>query len=304
MVDAPGEDRDRPLSPGRAGRPQDLLRAAGWMAVALGSFALLAVSARELLDTMSAFQILFARSAIGLAIVVTYGLLVGEPFHRSRRLRLHALRNVVHYAAQVCWVIAIGLLPLAVVFALEFTTPVWAALLAALVLGERLDRGRVVAIGLGLGGILIILRPGYLPLDPAILVPLAAALGFAVQLTATKALTRTDTTLTIIFFMMASQLVLGALPAAWTWAPIEAADLTWIIGVGISGLTAHIGLTRAFQQADLTLVLPMDFLRLPLIAAVGALAYAEPLDPLVFLGAALIFFGNWISLRRQVRAKG
>lgn len=287
-------------SSGAAG-PNHLLRAAGWMAVALVSFALLAVSARELLDTMSAFQILFIRSAIGLAIVVAYGLIVGEPFVRTTRLPLHLVRNVFHYGGQVCWVAAIGLLPLAVVFALEFTTPVWAALLAAFVLGERLDRGRILAIGLGFIGILIILRPGYLPLDPALLVPLLAALGFSVQLTATKALTRTDTTLAIMFYMMLSQLILGALPAGWTWAALARADLPWIAGVGIAGLTAHIGLTRAFQNADLTLVLPMDFLRLPLIAAVGALAYAEPFDPLVLLGAALIFFGNYLSLRRQIR---
>lgn len=291
------------MTPPGGASPSHLLRAAGWMAVALGSFALLAVSARELLDTMSAFQILFLRSAIGLGIVVGYGLLAGEPFHRSARLPLHALRNVVHYAAQVCWVTAIGLLPLAVVFALEFTTPVWAALLAALVLGERLDRGRITAIAMGFVGILVILRPGYLPLDPAIVVPLLAALGFSVQLTATKALTRTDTTLTIMFYMMLCQLVLGLLPAGWTWRAIAPADLPWIAGVGVTGLTAHIGLTRAFQNADLTLVLPMDFLRLPLIAAVGALAYAEPLDPLVFIGAGLIVLGNYQSLRRQQRGR-
>jgi drug/metabolite transporter (DMT)-like permease len=289
------------VTPAATTAPGELLKAAGWMAVALASFVLLAVSARELLDTMSAFQILFLRTLIGLGLIVLFGLAAGQTFHRTARLRLHLLRNVFHYAGQVCWVIAIGLLPLAVVFALEFTTPIWAALLAALTLGERLDRGRVLAIALGFVGILVILRPGYLPLAPAIVVPLLAALGFSVQLTATKALTRTDTTLTIMFYMMLSQLVLGALPAGWTWSGIAPADLPWIAGVGVAGLTAHLGVTRAFQHADLTLVLPMDFLRLPLIALVGALAYAEPFDPAVLAGAGLIVLGNYQSLRGHRR---
>ena len=284
-----------------AGAPGELLKAAGWMAVALASFVLLAVSARELLDTMSAFQILFLRTVIGLGLIVGFGLLTRQTFHRTARLRLHLVRNVFHYAGQVCWVIAIGLLPLATVFALEFTTPIWAAILAWLTLGERLDRGRLLATLLGFAGILIILRPGVLPLDMRVLVPVAAALGFSVQLTATKALTRTDSTLTIMFYMMLSQLVLGALPAGWTWSGIAPADLPWIAGVGVAGLTAHLGVTRAFQHADLTLVLPMDFLRLPLIALVGALAYAEPFDPAVLAGAGLIVLGNYQSLRGHRR---
>jgi drug/metabolite transporter (DMT)-like permease len=281
-----------------AGAPGELLKAAGWMAVALASFVLLAVSARELLDTMSAFQILFLRTVIGLGLIVGFGLLTRQTFHRTARLRLHLVRNVFHYAGQVCWVIAIGLLPLATVFALEFTTPIWAAILAWLTLGERLDRGRLLATLLGFAGILIILRPGVLPLDMRVLVPVAAALGFSVQLTATKALTRTDSTLTIMFYMMLSQLVLGALPAAWTWSGLAAGDWPWILGVGVTGLTAHVGVTRAFRHADLTLVLPMDFLRLPLVALVGALVYAEPFDPLVLAGAGLIVVGNYQSLRR------
>lgn len=282
-------------------RPADLLKAAGWMASALLSFALLAVAARELLDTMSAFQILFLRTVLGLGLVVAFGLMTRGDFHRTRHLPLHLLRNVFHYAGQVCWVLAIGLLPLADVFALEFTSPVWAALWAALFLGERLDGSRLLAIALGFAGILIILRPGYLPLDLEILVPIAAALGFSVQLTTTKALTRTDSTTTIMFYMMVMQLLLGAGPAAWTWVPITLPDLPWIAAVGVTGLTAHVGVTRAFHHADMTLVLPMDFLRLPLIAAVGALAYDEPLDLAVLLGAAVIFFGNYQNLRRHRR---
>lgn len=284
--------------------PTDLAKAAGWMVVALLSFALLAVSARQLLDTMGAFQILFLRSGVGLAMILAYALPRRPGFAHTARLRLHLLRNLFHYGGQVFWITALGLLPLAVVFAMEFTTPIWAAVMAVVFLGERLNRGRIVAIALGFAGILVILRPGSMPIAPEILVPLAAAVGFAVSVTATKGLTRSDPPVTILFYMLLIQLVLGAVPAGLTWQPVAAGDLPWLVVVAVTGLTAHYGMTRALQQADATLVVPMDFLRLPLIAVVGLVFYGEALDPGVLIGAALIFSGSYYSLGRERRAQG
>ena len=284
--------------------PVPLLKAAGWMGLALLSFALLAVSARQLIDTMGAFQILFLRSGIGLAMILAYALPRRPGFARTTRLRLHLLRNLFHYGGQVCWITALGLLPLAVVFAMEFTTPIWAAMLAAVFLGERLNRGRVVAIAVGFAGILVILRPGYVPIAPEILVPLAAAVGFAVNVTATKGLTRSDPPVTILFYMLLIQLLLGAVPAGLTWQPVSAGDLPWLVAAAVTGLSAHYGLTRALQQADATLVMPLDFLRLPLIAVVGLLFYGEALDPAVLAGAAMIFSGTYYSLSREGRGRG
>jgi drug/metabolite transporter (DMT)-like permease len=286
------------------GHAVQLLKAAGWMGLSLLSFTLLAVAARQLLDTMGPFQILFLRSGIGLALIVAFGLVRAPGFQRTRQLPLHLLRNLFHYGGQVCWVAALGLLPLATLFALEFTTPIWAALLLSLFLGERLDRNRAVAIGLGFVGILIILRPGWVPIGPGVLLALAAAIGFAVNLTATKGLLRGDRPVTILFYMLLIQLVLGALPAAFLWQPLAWADLIWLTLVAITGLSAHYGIQRAFQLADATVVLPMDFLRLPLIALVGFLLYGEALDLAVLVGAALIVGGNYQNLSRERRRRG
>jgi drug/metabolite transporter (DMT)-like permease len=278
-----------------------LAKAAAWMTLALISFALLAVAARQLLDTMQAFQILFLRSGIGLVIILAIAFAGGEKVHRTQRLRLHLLRNVFHYVGQVCWISAIGVLPLAVVFAFEFTTPIWAAILAIAFLGERLRGPRLVAIVAGFAGILVIVRPGLTEIDPAVLIALAAALGFAVNLIATKDLTRTDAPITILFYMLTIQLFLGAPLALITWQEVLWGDLPWLVLVAVCGLSAHYGITKAFQHAEATVVLPMDFLRLPLIAVVGFVVYAEPLDPAVFLGALLIFAGNYYNLRQEIR---
>jgi len=292
------------MTAAKQARSTDLVKAAGWMGLALLSFAVLAVSARQLLDTMGAFQILFLRSGVGLAMILAYALPRRPGFASTTRLRLHLLRNLFHYGGQVCWITALGLLPLAVVFAMEFTTPIWAAMLAVVFLGERLNRGRIVAIALGFAGILVILRPGSMPIAPEILVPLAAAVGFAVSVTATKGLTRSDPPVTILFYMLLIQVVLGALPAGLTWQPVAAWDLPWLVVIAVTGLTAHYGMTRALQQADAILVIPMDFLRLPLIAVVGLVFYREALDPAVLVGAALIFSGSYYSLSRERRSQG
>ena len=289
----------RDATPPQASRP--LALAAAWMGVALTSFALLAVSARELLDTMEPVQFLFLRTALGLPLLVPLAFWLAPGFYRTERLPLHLLRNLFHYGGQVCWITAIGILPLALVFALEFTTPVWAAVLALFFLGERLNRGRVVALVLGVAGVLVITRPGVQPIDLGVLIGLAAAVGFAVSLTATKGLTRYDGVFTILFWMLAMQLLIGLVPALLVWQPVAGVDALWLLVAAITGISAHLGIAKAFQHADATVVLPMDFLRLPLIALVGALFYGEGLDPWVIAGAALIFVGNEYSLRRERR---
>ena len=237
--------------------------------------------------------------------MIILALWVAPGFHRTARLRLHLLRNVFHYGGQVFWITAIGMLPLALVFALEFTTPIWAALLALVFLGERMNRGRLVALVLGLIGVLIMTRPGVEALDPGMLIGLAAAVGFAVSLTATKGLTRYDGVFTILFWMLVMQLIIGLVPALLVWQPLAWTDAPWLLVAAITGISAHLGIAKAFQYADATLVLPMDFLRLPLIALVGALFYGEGIDTWVMAGAFVIFIGNEYSLRRErAAAKG
>lgn len=271
------------------------------MGVALISFALLAVSARELLQGMEPVQFLWVRTLLGLPILIPLALWLAPGFHRTQQLPLHLLRNLFHYGGQVCWITAIGMLPLAMVFALEFTAPVWAALLALVFLGERLHRGRLTALILGLIGVLIMTRPGLQPLDLGILIGLAAAMGFAVSLTATKGLTRHDQVFTILFWMLVMQLLIGLGPALLVWQPMSWDDALWFGVAAVTGISAHLGIAKAFQHADATLVLPLDFLRLPLIALVGLLFYGEGLDPWIMTGAALILVGNLYGLGAERR---
>jgi drug/metabolite transporter (DMT)-like permease len=211
------------------------------------------------------------------------------------------LRNVIHFGGQYCWVFAIGALPLATVFAIEFTMPVWTAILAALLLGETLTRPRLVMLVLGLAGVLLILRPGFGFFHPAALVALAASLFYAGNMIATKRLSGTDSPLAVLFWMSVVQTPLALVAALPGWVSPPISQLPWMLLMGVGSYTAHYCMTRAFKLADATVVVPIDFVRLPLIAVVGALFYSEAFDPMIIVGAAVIFSGTYYSLSRERR---
>jgi drug/metabolite transporter (DMT)-like permease len=271
------------------------------MAGAVLSFATMAVAVRELLRDMGILEILFWRTFVALLIAAGFALRQGAATIRTRRLPLHAVRALVHLGGQFCWMYAIAALALATVFAIEFTMPVWTALLAFLFLGERLTPNRIVMLLLGVLGITIILRPGVGPFHPAALVMLFGALLYAGNMIFTKSLSKTDTAIAVTFWMSVVQAPV-TLVAAWPgWVMPHAIDVPWIAAIGAGSFAAHYCMTRAMKCADATVVVPIDFSRLPLIAVVGAIFYGEPFDPMVLVGAAIIFAGTYYSLRRETR---
>jgi drug/metabolite transporter (DMT)-like permease len=218
----------------------------------------------------------------------------------SRHLVLHVFRNTVHVGSSYLWATSLLLIPMAMTFALEFTTPAWTLLLAMPVLGERLTASRIGAVVLGLLGVVVILRPGLATVQPGALLALTAAFGFAVVLIATKKLTNTDAPFAIIFWMMLIQLPLALLASnPLSIAKLETGQLPAVLGIGLSGLASHYCLTQAFRAGDAGVVVPLDFMRIPLIAVIGWWLYGEPLDGFIFLGAALILGGILWNLRSE-----
>lgn len=279
----------------------DNMRGVLWMGGAVLSFSAMAIAVRELLGHMRPFEVLFLRTAVMFAIVLAILPRAGLAPLRTRRIGLHGWRNLCHFGGQYAWIYAIGALPLATVFAIEFTMPVWTAVLAFFFLHEKLNQGRLVMLALGIAGVLIILRPGMATIDPAALIMLAGALGYAGSMTFTKRLAGTDAPLAVIFWMAVLQSPLALAAALPAWVAPRAADVPWILLLGVGSYTAHYSMTRAMKLADATVVVPIDFARLPLIAVVGAAFYGEPFDALILVGAALIFAGTYYSLRRESR---
>jgi drug/metabolite transporter (DMT)-like permease len=274
------------------------------MVGALLSFSVMAVSIRELSHAgLNIFEILAIRS--GIALLFLLALLAVRADLRihalPRRMGLNFFRNTVHYASQFSWAMSLTMLPLATVFALEFTMPAWTALLAVWFLHESMTPSRLGVVVLGFVGVLVILRPGIAGFNPAAILVLLAAFGYAITMIATKKLTMTETTFSIVFWMAVIQFplsLIGSDPSVFLHIGVR--HLLPAVGVGTAGLTSHYCLSNAFRSGDATLVVPLDFMRIPLIAVVGWVLYGESLDIFVLLGALIIVSGVIWNLRSEV----
>lgn len=275
-------------------------KAAFWMALSIASFLLMSVAGRATTSVLSVFQVLELRSIIGwfilLPLVLARG---GFAAMASQRLPLHIARNIVHYVGQGAWLYALTLIPLGVLVSIEFTTPIWTALLAVLFLGEKLNRGRIASIIFGLIGVIIIVRPSAGSIEPGHLIVLGAAVCFGASVVMVKALTRTDSVVRIIFWMLVVQSVLGLVPALIQWRNPPLEVWPWLLVIGFTGMSSHFCMARALTYADATLISPMDFLRVPLSALIGWLLYKEQIDIFTAGGAALILTGNLLNLPRR-----
>lgn len=280
------------------------VRACLWMIGAIASFTSMAVAGREVSFELDTFEIMMFRSMIGFALVI--GILAA--FNKLdeikfRNLRLHTIRNIAHFTGQNLWFYAITVIPLAQVFALEFTSPLWVIVLSTIILKEKLTQHRVIAGILGFIGILIVARPTPDTLNWGLITAALAAIGFALTIVFTRKLTRTESISSILFFLTGIQLILGLIfagydgdisfPSSQSWP--------WVVLIAIAGLLAHFCLTTALKLAPATVVIPIDFARLPIIAIIGVMFYNEALDPLVLLGATIIFAANYYNIWRETR---
>ncbi|NDV00642.1 DMT family transporter [Pseudoroseicyclus tamaricis] len=281
-------------------------KAALWMIGAVVAFSTMAVAARTLSGQFDTFEIMFYRSLVGIVLVVGTAAATGHLRDvRATRLPLHLVRNLAHFTGQNLWFFAIPLIPLAQVFALEFTSPIWVILLSPLLLGERITKIGLFAALLGFVGILVVTRPTPEAISPGLISAALAAIGFALTAIFTRRLTRAERITSILFWLVTMQAAFGLICAGIDGeiARPSAASVPWLILIGCGGVVAHFCLTTALSLAPAPIVMPIDFARLPLIAVVGAIFYAEPLDIFVFLGAALIFAGNYINITRGQPAR-
>lgn len=273
-------------------------RGVAWMMGAVFSFSTMALCVRELSDTLSVYQILFMRSGVGLPLIVAAAALGGSAGLRRLRtsnLRLQFIRNIIHVIGQATWIYALTVLPLATVFAVEFTTPLWSVLMAALLLGEYTNRPQKIGLALGFAGTLVIVRPSPAGLSMDVLVMLFTAFCYAAAHLSTRILSRSDASISVPFWMCLIQTPIGLALALTDWRPIPLADVPFILALAACGLLAHHSLTSAFRLAPVAKVIPFDYLRLPLIAALGAILYGEALDPFVMIGGAVVLAGVLIT---------
>ena len=281
-----------------------VLKAAVWMLGAIASFSTMAVAGREVSFALDTFEIMLFRSAVGVIIVAFAAIAFGTWRQINReQFSLHFLRNIMHFIGQNLWFYAVTVIPLAQVFALEFTSPIWVILLSPLILGERITLVRAVAALMGFLGVLVVTRPDMAGVNAGVTMAASSAIFFAFTIIFTKRLTRTQSITCILFYLTVLQLGFGLVTAGYDGdiALPNTETLPWLVLIGVAGLLAHFCITNALAIAPATVVVPIDFVRLPVIAIIGMLVYGEALDLWVLLGAGIIFAGNYLNIWSETR---
>ncbi len=277
----------------------DFMQGLGWMALSMVSFISMAVGSRELASTLSIRQVLFFRALVGLGVILLVGRSLLPQIRQMKLFPRHLARNAVHFTAQYFWTIGVVSLPLASVFALEFTMPIWVALFAWLLLKEKLTGPRLLATLGGFIGVLVVVRPGHGVIDPAAGFVLLAAAGYGLSLILVKQLTRECSPAVIVVWMILIQLPLGLLAALTDWRDVGLSDVPWMMVAGVGALSAHYCQAQALKRLDASVIMPVDFLRVPMAALVGFYAYGEGIDVWVVIGGCIILMSNFQAMMSE-----
>ena len=270
------------------------------------AFTIMAISGRAISFQLDTFEIMAYRSLVVVLIVVIIGSITGQMKKlRFKKMKLHFFRNLGHFIGQNLWFFALSLIPFAQLFAFEFSVPIWVAICAPFFLSEKLTPVRIGSALVGFCGILLVARPGMEPISIGILAAAGCSIMFAFTSITTKLLTRTEGIIDILFWLTLMQLVFGIICAGYDndFKLPNSSTLPWLVIIGCCGLLAHYCLTKALTYAPATIVTPMDFARLPIIATIGMLFYNEPLSFLIILGAIIIFLANYINIRAEAKRK-
>jgi drug/metabolite transporter (DMT)-like permease len=297
--------RSLPKSTARSGaRLSASVRGALWMCAAATAFALMTTLVRHLTDGLHPLQVVFFRTAFGLLAMLPWLLRQGFGVLRTEHLRRHLLRALVAIFAMVGWFTTLSLMPLAEATALSFTAPVFTSVLAVLVLGEVMRLRRWTAVAIGFFGALIIVRPGFAAIQPAALLAIGTAAIWASSTVLIKVMARTESAGAITTYMVLLTTPMTLLAALFVWQNPTVGQLGWAALMGAAGSAGHFCMSRALASADATVVAPLDYLRLPIVALVAFIVFGEVPGVWVWVGGAVIAGSSIYIAQRESRAKG
>ena len=284
-------------------RQKNNLKGAIWGLGMVAGLTGVSISVRALKPDIPVPELLFFRALIGLIAISLVMLPRGWRTLVPRRPGLQVVRNLFHMSAQYCVFYAVAIIPLAEVTSIEFTVPLITALMAAAVLKEKIGRARWVGMIIGFMGILFVVRPVFEEVPPAMLVAILGAVLFSVNSILVKILSEAEDAGTMVVVMNVIQTLVLLGPAIYVWTTPELHHVPWLLMLGLSGILTHYCLSRALAIADTSVVLPLDFLRLPVIALVAYLVWGETFSPWSALGALIIVVSSYFAIMK-VRREG
>jgi drug/metabolite transporter (DMT)-like permease len=273
------------------------------MVVATLLFAGMHAAIRHVTQHLSGVEVAFFRNLFGLVVIVPLLVRFGPRLFHTEKFSLHMLRALINAVSMVAFFIGLSMTPLARATAIAFTAPLFTALLSALFLGEVFRWRRWSAIIVGFIGALVILRPGLDVVDTGSLLVLFSSLLWAMAMIDIKVLARTESSATITAYVTVLMTPLTLVPALFYWQTPSPELWVWLIFIGVIGTMGQFIVTEAIKLADMTVLMPFDFLKLVWAAFLGMILFAEVPDALTWLGAAIVFASSFYIIWREAKLR-
>ena len=276
-----------------------------WMLGFILNITITAICIRELSFKYSSFEIQNFRNIFSIIIILIFFKTKNNVHLTTFQLKNNFIRNIFHFIGQSAWTWGLTVLPLAVVFSLEFTMPIWAAIIAIIIFKEKITLNKILFLILGLLGTCIILLPDTKYIGIYNIIVLFSAITYAIAHNFTKKLTSTDSIISILFYMAIIQLpfsLIGSFIVDNLHYNIVK-EMPLIILLTITSLLAHYCLSSALKNSEASVVLPIDYIRLPLIIFIGWYYYDEIISSNVFIGSVFIIFGVIVFLNKDFKNK-
>ena len=279
--------------------------AKGCLLMVIGTllFAAMHAAIRYSTQQLSGFEVAFFRNLFGLMVIGPLLMRHGPSLFYTQKLHLHLVRAVINAVSMVCFFVGLSMTPIARATALAFTAPLFTALFSALFLGEVFRWRRWTAILVGFIGALVILRPGVQSVDTGSLLIIASSLLWSIAMIDIKVLGRTESSMTIAAYVTVLLTPLTLVPALLVWETPSPGLWGWLIFIGVIGTIGQFIITEAIKLADMTVLMPFDFLKLVWAAFLGMIFFAEVPDMFTWVGAGIVFASSFYIVLREAKLR-
>ena len=292
------------MSSGTNLQPHNPLIGIGWMLLTGIFFVAVTGIVRHIGSSLPAIEMAFIRYAFGLLLIIPALLPLFRNPPTIKRIRFFAVRGFLHSFGVMLWFFAMARIPIAEVTAIGYIAPIFVTIGAALFLGEKLHVRRIISIGIGFIGALIILRPGFQEINSGQLAQLTAAPIFAASFLMAKKMTSSEDSSVIVAMLTIFCTITLAPGALYVWETPSSNEFFWLFLAATSATIGHYTLTRAFKAAPITVTQPLSFLQLVWAALLGVTVFGEAIDPYVIAGGAIVVASvTYISHREAVTAR-
>lgn len=276
-------------------------RAVFFMVLSAVLFGCMAIVIRLASKQLHAFEIAFFRNFFGFVFTAPLFLKHGIGILKTDKLHLYIGRCMIGIISMMCGFWAIVHLPLAEAVAISYSTPLFVTILAVLFLGEVVGIRRWSAVLAGFIGVLIIMQPGSQTFNADMMIALMAAVMSGIVAISIKVLSRTEKADAIVIFTTMLWVPMSLIPALFVWEWPVGITWLWIIAAGFFGTTAHLFWTRALKLGDASMLTPISFFQVPVVAIGAWIVFDEKIGAMAFLGASIIFIANVYIARREAQ---